>query len=583
MRLSGRRIRSCAPLLALLAALLVLWLPLEAAPRQLVLESMQVQALVLPSSAVAVRETIAARFEGGPWQGLLREIPVVNRAPGGAAHRLGLSLGTITDAEGVPYRSETSLGDGERRLRIFIPDAAGTTRTAVIRYRVEQAIRFFPDHDEFYWNVTGSDRKVPIEQAAATILLPQGTNGIRAAAYTGVAGATGNDAEVSINGNEVRVVATRPLQWNEGLTVAVAFDKGTVRQPGLLQRLSWWLQANWIVAMPLLSVLVMLLLWQRWGRDPRQRAIVVRYEPPPDLAPAEAGALIDDRVDGRDLIATLVDLAVRGFISIGCTRKGSWLVQPRYRFTLNRPQQDWPATLRPHERSLLLALFDTAQAADQVDSEDLENVFYQHIPGLRTQVQQALIARGCFRFWPGQIRLIYACIAGVVLLSGPFAAAWLSSQFGMGAGLTVACFVLTAAPIAAIGWLMPRRTQAGTRLLEQVRGYERFVDRVDRDRFDRAAAGLELNLETFERGLPYAMAFGLSRRWSQAFAAVLTTPPSWISGGFDPGDLGADLDRFANATTQTLQSSPRSSSGGSGFGGGGSVGGGFGGGSVGGF
>ena len=554
------------------------------ADRQLVLESMQVQALVLPNSDVSVRETIEARFEGRPWQGLLRAIPVLSRASGGTAHRLGLQLGAVTDAAGAPYRTESRLQDGERRLRIFIPNAAGTTRTAVIRYWVDQAIRFFPDHDEFYWNVTGNDRNVPIERASASILLPSGARGIRAVAYTGPIGSSRSDAAVSIEANEVRVATTRPLGWNEGLTVAVAFDKGSVREPGLWRRGLWWLTANWIVAMPLLTTLLMLGLWRHWGKDPQQRSIVVRYGPPEGLGPAEAGALIDDRVDGRDLMATLVDLAIRGYLNIERTSAGHWLMQPRYRFTLKRSQQDWPADLRPVEHALMVALFAATQAGDQVDSQELENEFYQHIPDLNQHVQKALIERRCFRRWPGQIRSIFATIAIGVLVVGAVLAGWLWGQFGIDTTLTTICFGLSAAAIMGIGWCMPRRTEQGARLLEEVRGYERFMARVDADRLDRGTSGaVEMTLESFERGLPYAMAFGLSRRWSQAFAAVLSVPPAWCAGGFGTSSLGDDLDRFASATSQAMASSPRSSAGSSGFGGGGGVGGGFGGGSVGGF
>ena len=547
--------------------------------RQLVLESMEVQALVLRSGAVALQETIRARFEGGPWQGLLRAIPVISRAPGGAAYRLGLQMGAITAADGAPYRSTSTLVDGERRVRIFIPNAAGNTRTAVLRYRVEHAIRYFPDHDEFDWNVTGSDRQVPIEQAGATIVLPLGSRDIRAAAYTGTAGASGREATVTVEGTTVRVASTRPLQWNEGLTVAVALAKGTLREPGPLQRSWQWLVANWIVLVPLGCGGLMLGLWRLWGQDPWQRPLVVRYEPPSNLAPAEAGALIDNSVDGRDLMATVVDLAIRGYLRVERTSLGTLFVPPRYRFTLLRAGQNWGDELRDFEQALLGALFPLGQVNEAVRSEDLENNFYTHVPGLKRQLQQGLIGRGCFRHWPQTIRLIYGVLAAVVLMLGALLAPALERQFGFAVPITITSLVLSAAAIAGIGWLMPRRTVAGTRLLEEVRGYGEFIARVDRDRIDRTL----LTPEQFERGLPYAMAFGLSRRWSEAFAAVLSTPPSWYGGDFDADSFGGDLDAFCNSTAQVLQSAPRSSAGGSGFGGGGSVGGGFGGGSVGGF
>ncbi|NIP92549.1 MAG: DUF2207 domain-containing protein, partial [Akkermansiaceae bacterium] len=56
--------------------------------------------------------------------------------------------------------------------------------------------------------------------------------------------------------------------------------------------------------------------WSRHGRDPEQRSIAPAYEPPEGMTPAEMGTLIDNRPDSRDIISTLVDLAVRGYVKI---------------------------------------------------------------------------------------------------------------------------------------------------------------------------------------------------------------------------------------------------------------------------
>ena len=42
----------------------------------------------------------------------------------------------------------------------------------------------------------------------------------------------------------------------------------------------------------------------------------MQYEPPDNLTPAECGTLVDNSVDMRDITATLVDLAVKGYLTI---------------------------------------------------------------------------------------------------------------------------------------------------------------------------------------------------------------------------------------------------------------------------
>ncbi len=75
-------------------------------------------------------------------------------------------------------------------------------------------------------------------------------------------------------------------------------------------------------ALPILVFLTMFLIWFRRGRD-QPGATYAKYvsEPPSDLSPGLVGALIDERVDTKEVIATIVDLARRGYIEITDTQE----------------------------------------------------------------------------------------------------------------------------------------------------------------------------------------------------------------------------------------------------------------------
>jgi uncharacterized membrane protein len=137
--------------------------------------------------------------------------------------------------------------------------------------------------------------------------------------------------------------------------------------------------------------------------------------------------------------------------------------------------------------------------------------------------------------------------------------------------------------VAVFGWLMPRRTMAGARTHTWLRGFEEFLERVEKDRLER----LVDSPAVFEKFLPFAMAFGVENSWARAFEGLATQPPSWYhtadGRAFRPNLFVADLGRMTNAAGSAMTSAPRSSGGGgssgsSGFGGGGFSGGGFGGG-----
>ena len=78
------------------------------------------------------------------------------------------------------------------KYKIWIPGAKDTTKTVVLSYRVENAIRYFDEHDELYWNVTGTEWPVPIDSASARNQAAPAAAGpsLRAAAYTGTYGST---------------------------------------------------------------------------------------------------------------------------------------------------------------------------------------------------------------------------------------------------------------------------------------------------------------------------------------------------------------------------------------------------------
>src|SRR4029077_11555083 len=79
----------------------------------------------------------------------------------------------------------------------------------------------------------------------------------------------------------------------------------------------WFLGSNPILLLPIFAFLVMFPLWWVKGRDPKAGiSVAPMYEPPKDMTPAEAGTLIDDSTDPRDVTSILVDLAVRGYIKI---------------------------------------------------------------------------------------------------------------------------------------------------------------------------------------------------------------------------------------------------------------------------
>lgn len=536
----------------------------------------------MPDGSVEVTENITFQFIGGPWQGIYRNIPVEYAGPRGLNYSLFLDVKSVTDENGNKLRYDASRERQYRKLKIYIPHADSSTRTISIEYVVSDALRFFEDHDEFYWNVTGDEWPIPIEAASAHIVFPEGTSNLRSNVFTGAYRSTGRNAVAEVVGTGVDVHTTSALGIHEGLSIAVAFEKGTVREPSSAGRFFRYLRSNWPLGVPVAAFFLMFWLWWTRGRDPRLRPIAAQYEPPDKLTPGEVGTLIDNTVDMRDITASIVDLAVRGYLVIEEQKKDHLLGithSEDYIFHLKKSRNEW-TELRPHEQELLGGIFAGGNAGDSVALADLHNRFYQNISAIKNQIFGSLVGQGYYARRPDSVRSTYillGMVIGFVLILG---GSRIASNLGMAAVPFIVAGVVTAAVICAFGWFMPARTQSGARALEGILGFEDFLNHVEADRFNRTIKTPEM----FEKFLPFAMALGVEKNWSKAFQGIYTQPPQWYQGSygpaFYPNMFVSDLNSMSVQAGSVLSSAPRSSEG-SGFssdGGGGFSGGGFGGG-----
>ena len=516
----------------------------------------------------------------GEFHGIHRTIPVEYPGPSGTNYTLFLDVNSVTGDNGQNLKYDSTTSHGYRDLKIYIPDAVDATRTVDITYVVRNGVRYFDDHDEFYWNVTGNDWPVPIDHAAAFVSFPSAAAGsLRAQAFTGAYGSKEREATSAVDGANATFETTNPLPMRGGLTIDIYLPKGILAQPSALTRLFWFLGSNPIVFLPFVTFGLMFLLWWYKGRDPDPgRSVAPMYEPPPGFTPAEAGTLIDDTIHPRDITSTLVDLAVRGYVKIEETAdQGIVFHHKDYIFHLLKPQAEWKG-LAPHETVMLENVF---AGSDDTRLSSLKNRFYTALPVIRTDIKSSLRNKGMYLLDPDSANAYN--IGGAILSLAPFALIQFTGYKDVfsSVGLLIGCGLIS----AAIWWLFARQMSAktveGGRTRIAILGFQEFMNRVDADRIKRMPP------DTFEKFLPFAMALGVEHHWAQAFAGIIQNPPSWYSspygtGVFNPIFFSSSMHSMADNMQQVFVSAPRASSTGSGFGGGGFGGGGFSGGGFGG-
>jgi hypothetical protein len=533
-----------------------------------------------------VTEQITIAFTG-QWNGINRDISLQHNTAQGRATKLDVTIGYVTDETGQRLRLEEQRADNgrTRRLHIYIPGANNADRQVIIRYRVTNAIRFFFANssvgalDELYWNATGNNWSMYIDSAHARVVLPEGVTPTRTAVYTGALGSTSGDATIEKAGNVVDFTLQRGLYPYEGMTIGVGWPAGHIssRPSETQERLARAAQWSPLV-IPFLVFILAFKAWEKNGRDPEEGSYVVRYEPIEGASPAELGTLVDNRADMDDITATLVDLAVRGFIRIEEITESHLLGLSKstdYIIRIIRDGSQWTG-LKPHEMSYLLALVALAPiGGSEVKVSELRNKFYARLPKIRDAIYDCLVSSGYYRERPDKVKGKWVAFAVLCALLG----------IGLGVAATkmmwviispfalIAAGVLSTMILIVFAQIMPARTIAGARAREATLGFKEFLERVEEERMKKMITSPEM----FERFLPYAMAFGVADKWAKAFEDIYREPPTWYVGGsgrFSASSFSHSISDMSSAAASSMSSSPSSS----GPGGGGSSGGGSGGG-----
>jgi uncharacterized membrane protein YgcG len=508
-----------------------------------------------------------------------------------------IDLVGVTDANGRRHRASESNNGNERRFKIGDPDKTISGRQAYrVAYTIAGALNAFPDHDEFYWNATGDSWPVRTERASVEVRSVAG--GIeRVDCFEGFRGSTSR-CESSRTDDVATFRATRPLASGEQLTVVVGLRKGVVAvpPPSLREKphdlLHFFERSPGTIGGMALGFLVAIngvgLLWWWAGRDRRYialqhssadapeervpffgaRPVGVEFQPPENLRPGQMGLLLDERADTLDVTATIVDLAVRGYLTIEEIEPAHWF--SRRDWQLTRVKGAGPDLLA-YERIVLNGLFPSG-ATTKLSA--LKNKFYKDLALAKKSLYADAMERRWFAANPDMVRTWSKVAGWVVVAAGVFVVIYLGSHWGAGLlGLPVMAGGLF---LVVMARAMPRRSAVGLDMMQRTLGFVRYIKTAETS---QQAFAERANL--FTAYLPYAVAFKCVEKWARAFRDldIQAATAGWYTGtsGFNPSSFSSSLGTFSNSVSSAMASTP-GGSGGSGFGGGSSGGGGGGGG-----
>lgn len=278
------------------------------------------------------------------------------------------------------------------------------------------------------------------------------------------------------------------------------------------------------------GLLAFSLAWFTRGRDPHV-GVVADYitEPPDSLSPGAAGALVDERAEVRDVLATVMDLGNRGAIAIHESGKDEGVFGIGGKFTHEFELLDRAKATRPFEQRLLKVMFGgSAESGKRVSMSSFRSQYAKNESRLANGYYDELVEQGYFRESPEKTRRRWRGIAiGVPVVIVVTAFIGLSVA-GTSTGWII--FVIFAAIVvglfaSALSGRMPAKTREGAEVSAKWRAFRRYLDDIDEREDLEEAKGI------FERYLPYAVAFGLEKSFVRKFAAAQVPMPGWFDGG----------------------------------------------------
>ncbi len=581
--------RFAAAIISLLVISLALFVtPAHAASEQI--DSLKQEVTINQNSEANITETIDYNFGSSSHHGIERYYQLSSKTPDSKYYNLNFQLLGITqDGEEAQYSD--SINGNSYYIRIGDPNTTITgVHRYVITYKMYPVVRQDPQGDYINYDVTGNDWKVPIVKATATITLPDGVTATQTRCYTGTAGSTEQDCTISTAGSIVTISSNSEIPSGQGLTANVLTPSGSFSkyliasdrpldssgQYFLLVVLCGFAIGFLII---IVGIVVRLVKWLNKRRAEKDETIIAQYEAPDGLLPAEMGVLEDLKLNMTEITATIIDLAVKGYLKIRHVKDD----KKNYEFVILK--EDFGG-LQDYEQDLML-LFTTAATVGKdgktLDVSSMDKTQSSAtISSVYDKIDSRLRAKNYYKKKiSGSAKGAGLGIVVVLVFVVPFVFGFLSILWLV--------FPFICIPIAIVIASTPGHlTKTGYDEWAKVEGLKLFLTVTEKDRLKFTDAPKK-NPALFSKLLPAAIALGVEKEWAKQFEGMdISRGMGWYDD-YDPISsiyLAAILTNSFNSSLATSFAPPASSGssgfssgdfGGGGFSGGGDFGGGGGG------
>jgi hypothetical protein len=494
-------------------------------------------------------------------RGIYRDFPTSYESSTGTKHVTFNVISTKRNGQTTPHSIKTDTAG----VRVFIGESTRKLKPGEHTYSLTYVTNFhIRNHwslDELYWNVTGNGWEFPIDKADATVILPIGTRIFKRAVYTGIKGSKSSHATIRVLSEwKLKFTTTKPLKPSEGLTIALSWQKGIVKEYAPLTAENTQLIAPEIgVAALLLYCFVIL---YRLRPSKKAGPITPRTMPPDGICPAAARQLRREFGGKEKFISALLSMRAKNYLSIEMKKEDEIWELP----TIERYPDADAETLSACEKALADTLFISSERI-QINSTNAKTIFRSEkafLSALKSEIQAKYIQDTGRLLLPALmmalITVVPLCVASLIflvrLIGLPLAvlnlillsrkslvsdwiprrvlfAFWLTTRiilvpfflFGVIRFLTLTTWsdvlALLVPLIVAFYWYHLRTpTPRGRTVLDELEGFKLYL-MMSPDERAKLKDAPEETPELIDKLAPWAYALNVEQEWKEGFAVAI--------------------------------------------------------------
>lgn len=293
--------------------------------------------------------------------------------------------------------------------------------------------------------------------------------------------------------------------------------------------------AVWVAVAALLpltaAVVIAAMFWPMLKSQLRAQTLPPLPAPPQALPPAIVGVMVNGRLSVKELAATVVDLAERGYLTLFAKDA------ERISFAKKRGWQG----LQTYEHTLLSQIFPlqgNRASARQIEQSVGSTLFSPAIARVYIEMYDAATAAGYFKRNPAAVHQHWRFVGLGLFFIGLMAfTAAISFEFQPSFLLFFFAGMMTMALVVIVGAeSVPLLTPAGESAREDWLAFRRYLTNPE------PIGYVEGSQAYYERFLPYAIVLGAESEWAARFRQHPFKSPSW----FDAHERPLTVEDFAS-------------------------------------